>query len=280
MRSGPPLGPGGRMVKSSKPSSDSWLASSTVLTTLYSNGISATKHRASSGQLAENSDPRPRPDDGGARHAKEEPVFDDAGDLVERPAERGVDVTEARVENQVAVVRLEWPAGFHPELRPAAEGLDRASGRLPQEGQHLDRDPTVPQPAHQLALVGDEDEASAGVGDDLLSKQSPASPLEAVDRRVDLVGTVDGEVERPVDSLRDRDPTGLGEGPAFFRRRDRSDVETASHHPGQPLDEVGGGAAGPEPDDAAGLDQLDGALGGGLLLSLDFGGRGCHLVDR
>src|ERR1700686_5820496 len=127
MRSGPPLGPGGRMVKSSKPSSDSWLASSTVLTTLYSNGISATKHRASSGQLAENSDPRPRPDDGGAGHAKEEPVFDDAGDLVQRPAERGVDVPEARVENQVAVVGPKWPPDRHPELGPAAEGLDRAA---------------------------------------------------------------------------------------------------------------------------------------------------------
>lgn len=44
------------MVKSSNPSSDSWFASSTVWTTLYSNGTSANKHNAGLAEFAENSD--------------------------------------------------------------------------------------------------------------------------------------------------------------------------------------------------------------------------------
>src|SRR6202165_2079650 len=242
------------MVKSSKPCSDSWLASSTVLTPLYSNGISAPKHRASSRQLAKNSNARRRADDGGAGHAEEESVFDDAGDLVQRHAERGVDGPEASVQAQVAIVRLEGPARRHPELRPPAQGLDRPTGRLPHEGQHLDRYRSASEPAHQLALVRDQHESPAGMGDDLLSKQRAASPLEAVDRRVDLVGTVDGQVERPVDCLRDRDATGLGLGPALVRGRDCTDLETVSHLLGQPLDEVAGRATGPQPDDGARLD--------------------------
>ncbi len=118
------------------------------------------------------------------------------------------------------------------------------------------------------------------MGDDLLSQQRPTPPLDAVYRRVDLVGTVDGQVERAVEFLRDRDATRLGLGPALFRGRDCPDLETISHFPRQPLDEVASGAAGAQPDDGARLDQLDGALGRGLLLRLDSGWRGCHLVDR
>src|SRR5260370_25428744 len=132
MRSGPQSGPGGRMVKSSKPSSDSWLASSPVLTTLYSKGISAPKNRASSGQLAENSNARRGADDGGASHAEEESVLDDAGNRVEGHAECDVDRPEAGVENQVAIVGRVWLAGRHPELGPPADALDRAAGRVPE----------------------------------------------------------------------------------------------------------------------------------------------------
>ncbi len=135
-------------------------------------------------------------------------------------------------------------------------------------------------PADQLALVRDQDESPAGVGDDLLPQQRPTAPLEAVDGRVDLVGTVDGEVERTVDTVSDRDSAGLGLGAALQRRDDRPHLEAVAHFPGQPLDEVARRAPGPQPDDAAGLDQLEGALRGGLLLSLGFGWRGCHLIDR
>src|SRR4029077_1558788 len=208
------------MVNSSKPSSDSWLTSSTVFTTLYSNGISAPKHRARSRQLAKNANARRRAHDGGAGHAEEESVFDDARDLVKRRAECSVDGPEAGVQDQVAIVGLEGPTGRHPELGPPAQGLDRAAGRLPQEGQNLDRYRPAPKAAHELALVGDQDESPAGMRDDLLPQERPPAPLDAVNRRVDLVGAVDGQVERPVDFLRDRDATRLGLGPALLRGRD------------------------------------------------------------
>src|ERR1700726_1474984 len=268
------------MVKSSKPSSDSWLASSTVLTTLNSNAISAPKHRARSGQLAENPHARPRPDDGGTSHPEEEPVLHDAGDRVKGRAQTSVDDAEGRVEEQVAVVGGEGSSGGHAKLGLAAEGLNRAAGCLPEEGQDLDGDGPAPQSADQLALVGNQDEPTAGVGHDLLAQQRAAATLDAVDGRVDLVGTVDGQVERAIDRLRDRDPAGLGLGAGFPRCDDRLYLEAAVHLAGQSLDEVAGGASGPQPDDRPRPDELEGALGGGLLLRLDFGGRGCHLRDR
>src|ERR1700694_4325121 len=140
MRSAPPAGPGGRMVKSSKPSSDSWFTSSTVLTTLYSNGISAPKHRASSRQLAENSNASRRADDRGPGHAKEQSVLDDARDGVEGSSECSIDGPKGGVEHEVAVVRLEQAAAGHTELGPPAEGLDRTAGRLPEEWQGFDGD--------------------------------------------------------------------------------------------------------------------------------------------
>src|SRR6266550_4681229 len=168
MRSGPPFGPGGRIVNSSKPSSDSWLASSTVLTTLYSNAMSAFKHRASSGQLAQNPNARRGPDDGRPRHSEEEPVLHNAGKGMESRAEAGVDRTEGRVQDQVAVVGPERLPGCHAELRLPAQGLDRAAGRLPEEGQHFDRHRSAPETADQLAFVSDQDETPAGMRHDLL----------------------------------------------------------------------------------------------------------------
>src|SRR5207302_7568464 len=100
MRSGPPFGPGGRMVNSSNPSSDSWFASSTVLTTLYSNGMSAAKHRASSGQLAEYSDAGRRADDRHPGYAEEQSMLDDTRDPMKRHAECRLDSAEAGVEHQ------------------------------------------------------------------------------------------------------------------------------------------------------------------------------------
>src|SRR5439155_16075986 len=194
-RSGPPAGPGGRMVNSSNPSSDSWLASSTVVTTLYSNGISAPKHRASSGQLAKNSHARRGTDDRRPGHAEEQSMLDDTRDRMERHAECRVDRAKAGVEHQVAVVGREWAAERHPELWPPTKGLDRAAGRLPQKGQHLDRDRATPQSADQLGLIRDQHESAAGVSDDLLPQQCPAASLDTVEGRVDLVRPVDRQVE-------------------------------------------------------------------------------------
>src|SRR3989442_12907593 len=135
------------MVHSSNPSSDSWFASSTVLTTLYSNGMSAPKHRASSGQLAKYSDAGRGPDDRRPRHAEEQSVLEDAGNRVEGNAEGRIDGAEAGVEHQVAVVGFERTAGRHAELGLPAQGLDRAARPLPQKGQHPDRPRAPPQPA-------------------------------------------------------------------------------------------------------------------------------------
>src|SRR5260370_14454472 len=151
------------MVKSSKPSSESWLASSTVSTTLYSKAMSAPKHRASSSQLAENSNASRRPDDRAAGHPKEEPVLDDAGDRVDGGAEGGVDGAEAGVEDQVAVVAPKRYPGGHAELGPPAERLDGPAGGFPEERQDLDRQGPPAQGGHQLALLCGQDESPSRV---------------------------------------------------------------------------------------------------------------------
>jgi len=85
-------------------------------------------------------------------------------------------------------------------------GAIRSSGLPPRDsierrvasqrkGRIFDGHRATAQPADQLGFVGDQDESPAGVGDDLLSQQRPAAPLDAVDGRVDLVGPVDGQVE-------------------------------------------------------------------------------------
>src|SRR5260370_36997652 len=152
------------MVKSSKPSSESWLASSTVSTTLYSKAMSAPKHRASSSQLAENSNASRRPDDRAAGDAKEEPVLDDAGERVDGGAEGGVDGAEAGVEDQVAVVAPKRYPGGHAELGPPAERLDGPAGGFPEERQDLDRQGPASQAAHQLARARAPGRPPAGVG--------------------------------------------------------------------------------------------------------------------
>src|SRR3984893_14629542 len=152
------------MVKGSKPSSDSWLASSTVLTTLNSNAISAPKHRARSGQLAENPHARPRPDDGGTSHPEKEPVLHGHGDRLKGRAQTSVDDAEGRVEDQVAVVGGEGSSGGHAKLGVAAEGLNRAAGCLPEEGQDLDGDGPAPPSADQLAPASMSPETTAGRG--------------------------------------------------------------------------------------------------------------------
>ena len=117
------------------------------------------------------------------------------------------------------------------------------------------------------------------MGHDFLAQQGAPAALDTVDRRVDLVGAVDGQVEPAIGPLGDRDPACLGLGTALQRGDDRLHREAASHPPGQPLDEVAGCAACPQPDDGAGPDKLEGARGGGLLLCLDFRRCVCHLRD-
>src|SRR5436190_18703607 len=157
--------------------------------------MSAPKHSAGSGEFAENSKSGRAPHDGGPGDAKKEAVLEDARDRVDGHTQLRVDRTEGGIENQVAVVRRKRPARRHPQLRPATQRLNRPAGRLPEEGQHLDRHRTAPQAANEFALVGDHDEAPAGVRNDLFAKQGAATSFETVDGGVDLIGAVYGQVE-------------------------------------------------------------------------------------
>src|SRR5579864_6049826 len=151
------------MVKSSKPSSLSWLASSTELTTLYSNAICERKHndrRPGERALLEFSeDPRPidGPDDGALSHGQKDPMLEDTGNGVQHRCQIAIDGGEARVQNQVVVIGGKGLVTGHPKLRPAAKRLDRTAGDLPEERQHLDRHRILAEALDELALIGNED---------------------------------------------------------------------------------------------------------------------------
>src|SRR5207253_4433632 len=99
------------------------------------------------------------------------------------------------VEDQVAVVgdvgRL-FPTS-HNEADP--QPCHPLRGQAPQERQDLDRQYTDTELLHHLRLVNHDDKSLRGRGDQLLAEQRAAATLDQVKRRVNLVGTVDCQVD-------------------------------------------------------------------------------------
>ena len=80
-----------------------------------------------------------------------------------------------------------------------SEGLGKGvPGHRQGERDHLHRQRIIAERFDPFAVVGDDDHAIGGSGDDLLAQQCDADALDQVERRVAFVGAVDRKVE-PVD---------------------------------------------------------------------------------
>lgn len=63
------------------------------------------------------------------------------------------------------------------------------------ERHDLHRQPEGAKPFHLLGGIGDHQHGAGGSGHDLLAQQGTASALDEVERRVDLIGAIDGQIE-------------------------------------------------------------------------------------
>ena len=76
----------------------------------------------------------------------------------------------------------------------AARGADREFGRPQAERVDFDRQRKAAERLDQLRSVGNDDHALRSRRDDLFAQQRAAAALDQRQRRVDLVGAVDGQM--------------------------------------------------------------------------------------
>ncbi len=200
--------------------------------------------------------------------AGEDAVLDDARDGVEGSAEhdRVGDRVEPGIHDQIAVVG--------PSLadvdRLCAEVVHTGRNDAGGEVEHLEWCAERSETLDELGLVDDHDEAGTHLGDELLSRVSTASTLGEVEVGVDLVGAVDGDVERAdVVGRGDLDPERHGELFGPNRGSGADDVEVLL---AERADRVIDGRAGAESYAHTGLHQLS-RLSPGRLLRFVLGHR-------
>ena len=139
-----------------------------------------------------------RSDDRRRGEPEEEPVLDDARHVRDVARQRGrVDPLGPRaVEDAVALIGDERAAGVDAQLRFPSQVAKQTLHDRQRERDHLDRERrALAEPAHELRLVGDDHHPPGGRRDHLLAQVRASQPLDQVERRVDLVGAVDHEVE-------------------------------------------------------------------------------------
>ena len=140
---------------------------------------------------------------------------------------------------------------------------DHVAGRREAEGHDLERQREGAQGLDLLGGVGDDDHAAGRGGNDLLAQQGAAAAFDQAQLAVDLVGTVDGQIEkRQIVQRRHADAESLG---LRLRRRgggDTNDLETAGNLLAEQVDELRGRRAGAEAEPHSAFDILECALRG------------------
>ena len=129
-------------------------------------------------------------------------MLDHTGVLRELGRERlrVLDRPEVAIEDEVALVGA---VGLTPISETAhhdrgAEQLDRPAGGREAEVDDLDREREArPETVGALGSVDDDDLACARLRHQLLAQQRAAAALDQVEGRVDLVRTVDRDVDLP-----------------------------------------------------------------------------------
>lgn len=204
-------------------------------------------------------------------HAEKESVFDDAATGVEFGAEFfGVgDGAEGAVVDEVAFVgdvgRAVFPGA---QFGTAAEFAKELPLARAAERNDLDRQAVKGAELRgQFGFVHDDDFAPAGLGDDFFVEQGAAAPLDEVELRIDLVGTIDGHVDgHRAFGVNEREagrPGGTGHLGRGGETADSGEFARGVAA-GNFADGVDGRRAGAEADDGSGFDETHGIDGGGV----------------
>ena len=191
-----------------------------------------------------------------AGKADEQPVLDHAGDQAQQAcqarrilysSEMGVDDPVAAIGDKNVAV-LAFPQ-HHLPGNPAfgKRACHGATGRGETERNHLDRQRKAAEHIDPFGLVRDHDHAIGGGRHDLFPEQRAAAALDEVERAVDLVGAVDGEIET-VDLVQRRQPHAalFGLRAGRFRGRNAHHIQAGADLFTEQIDEMLGGRAGAE----------------------------------
>ena len=224
-------------------------------------------------------------DDNIARHPDEQPVLNDAGAgfQLARQGGRTGDGTEVGVKDEVALVGLEGTAAVHAQPRRRAEGLQVSRLRFPAEGDDLHRYcPGCPEPLDQFGIIDDDDEALGRLGDDLLAQVGAAAAFDEIERGIDFIGAVDGDIDaRAFGQCRQWDAEFDG-GPLGGERGGYSaDVGqfAAAERMGDAAGGENGGAAAAQAHDHARFDEAGGVFARLLFESVGFHAGHCTTCD-
>ena len=185
---------------------------------------------------------------------------------------------EIQIHNKVPIIRhirlllLLLPKSSEPGNAPSLlkKLLQPRRGEPPTELNNLNGhgQPTTPQIVYELGLINDDDELLAGALDHLFSKEGAAAALDEVEEGIDLVGAVDGEIDGGVGvEIGEGDAEGEGLVVGFGGGGDSDDVFEFSlaEELVNVVDGVLGSGVGAEAEHHAGLDILDGLVGGDFL---------------
>ncbi len=196
-------------------------------------------------------------------HSDEKAVVDHTQKGVDAALEIGgiFDALELRVENLVSVVGYERaPVPVHPEAHVSAEGLDLPAGDRRGEGHHLDRDRHPRSEASDdLFLTGENHELIRDRSHHALAQERSPVSFDQVERRVDLVGAVDVDIDDFYLVESDERNSQLVREPfGAFRRRNPAGAQTLLDPASESAHEHRRGPAGSEPHHHFRLDHFRG----------------------
>ena len=160
-----------------------------------------------------------------------------------------LDDVEGAVQNVVAVVRNERPVLADAQPCPAPEVLECPSNVLPAEGDHFHRQRECSEAVLEFGFVDNDDFQKAGRGHEFFAKQRAAAALDEVERGIDLVGAVDGQVyPRGLREVDKRNPFAFRLYPGLLRRGNPPNPKTLPNTRAQLLNRVErGGSPSPDP---------------------------------
>ena len=212
-------------------------------------------------------------DDNGWVERPEQTGDDDAGNgphgLIEAARIEHTLCLERHIENVIAVVGHQGTAGEveAPDGR-AADLSEQPNTRSDGERQHLYGDGTRRAKAvDSLCGVDDDHETPTGRGQHLFAEERGASALDDVPRRINLVGTVNREIERRVRvEVRERNAEVRGVCGGGDRGGDPNDAQSGVDAGREDIHDRHRGAPGAVPNHHPVVDDLSGDGGGGKSL--------------
>src|SRR5213080_4318904 len=134
------------------------------------------------------------------RPAHEETVLDYPGNPVQKDLEAGgiLDPVHMKVQEIMPALRLEDVSPPLPKDSLTTQFLNPACGASPPERHYLDRQRhRMTQDRSPLRVIHDDDELPSRDRHDLFSQERTAAALDEIELRINLIGAVDRQVDRP-----------------------------------------------------------------------------------